>query len=90
MGPLRTEALLGFLPPSPGSGGDLCRNKTSILGEGPGLTRSACVNASPPGSGLPSHQLMRPAERHVRVGLNFLFLPLKMKRRGKENQRETN
>lgn len=38
----------------------------------------------PLGSGLPSHQLTRPAEQHVRVGLNFLFLPLKMKRRGKK------
>lgn len=37
----------------------------------------------PLGSGLPSHQLVRPAEQHVHVGQNFPFLPLKM-RRGKK------
>lgn len=40
------------------------------------------------GSGLSSHQLTPPAEQHVHMEQNFPFLPLKM--REKKNQREKN
>lgn len=69
----------------------MCRNKTSILGEGAGLTRSACVNASPPGLGaaLPPAHASSSAARACAA--EFSLPAFEDEEKGeKRSQRETN